>query len=295
MGPSKSTEQQQPFELSLERARESKLHLVVAKSFGSFPALIEVLTKYGPQFGTINLRAGSANVIEKAIDALLQHGASGSLSELSLLVNNKSPLRLDPSSGDHGINPHGSPLNASFTAMLGSLSVFRLGGTNVYWDNMKFSSRLVELHIEGVVLGYDIDIVPFLQAISSASELRDLKIISLMTIRNPQDTNTFSPITFPNLQSLFLGGLYYNTLEILLRTIVSCTHRVTLVLGSRSLRVQRGEINIRMVAPDGPQPYRFLEHIPVDTLTIVGYEWFNEHIHDLLESLPALKTLHIDS
>ncbi|KAL5633036.1 hypothetical protein ACGC1H_003508 [Rhizoctonia solani] len=283
MDPSKSTDQQQPFELSLERARGSKLHLAVAKSFDSFSALIKVLTKYGPQFGTIDLRAGSTDVIKKAVDTLLQHGASGTLSEPSLLVTNESPLRFDAFSGYHGINPYGFPLNASFTAMMEFLSVFRLGGTNAYWDNMRFSSRLVELHIEEVVLGHDTDLVTFLQAASSASELRNLTILSVITSRSILDTNTCSPITFPNLRSLFLGGLCYNTLETLLRTIDSCTHRMSLVLGRRSLMIRDGDIEIRAIVSNSLQAYRFLEYIPVDILTIFGHEWFHYHIHGLLE------------
>ncbi|KAL5633034.1 hypothetical protein ACGC1H_003506 [Rhizoctonia solani] len=151
------------------------------------------------------------------------------------------------------------------------------------------SSSLIE-----VVLGHDTDLVTFLQAASSASELRNLTILSVITSRSILDTNTCSPITFPNLRSLFLGGLCYNTLETLLRTIDSCTHRMSLVLGRRSLMIRDGDIEIRAIVSNSLHAYRFLEYIPVDILTIFGHEWFHYHIHGLLEILPALKTLNID-
>ncbi|KAH7327659.1 hypothetical protein B0J17DRAFT_710043 [Rhizoctonia solani] len=171
---------------------------------------------------------------------------------------------------------------------------------------MKFSTRLVELHIEDIGLGYDAAIAPFMKAISSAVRLRDLKIISVITWRNPRatfDTKTLTPATFPNLQSLSLVGLYFNTLESLLPMITSSTCQVSLVLGHRSRltheHVHDGSVNneltIHNLEIDSSNLCRVLKHTPVSSLTLFGTWWLSRHLfRDLLTIIPSLKTLNMD-
>ncbi|CAE7215986.1 unnamed protein product [Rhizoctonia solani] len=300
------SEGQQPFQLSLQRAGGSNLHLAVTKQISMFSILTETLAKYGPRFSTIDLRAYSINEIRKAIEALLQHGTPRTLSELSL--SNKLHFQHDPHNDGGYITARESPLNTSFATLLGLLSILRLHGTNVHWNTTRFSSRLVELHIEEITLGSDAALAPFLKAISSASELRDLKIISVITIRDahaPPDTIAGAlppPVILPKLRSLLLVGLYFNTLRILLPAIAPSSCGVSLVLGNRGLMTCERFIHhdhnrsIREKRADIFKVSDLLERSPIDTLTLFGRQLTGQCLTGaLLHHLPTLKTLYIDS
>ncbi|KAH7327661.1 hypothetical protein B0J17DRAFT_680507 [Rhizoctonia solani] len=303
---SRYTDEQKPFRLILPRARGSKLHLAATISPSVFPDFVEILAEYGPRFRTLNFRADSCFAIVDIIEALLQHESLTSLSELSFQVANESHLdHTLPSDSDY-VFSRDSPLNPSLPTLLGMLSAFRISGANFHWDTMVSSSRLVALHIEDVTLGYDTIIVSFLHALSSASELQDLKIVSVATLHNSDatfDADAFLPVTFPNLRSLYLHNLYFNTLECMLSMIVSPTYQVSLSVTCNCFMTHTeggfddNEVNTEDVESHSCDDLcRLLADIPVYTLTTIEHCWLlGPTLHRLLSAAPALKTLKLDT
>ncbi|CAE6526123.1 unnamed protein product [Rhizoctonia solani] len=304
-----STANQAPFRLCLQQAERYKLHLAAAIALSNpHGDLVDVLTKHGPRFHAINLSAGKRKVIRDAISALLQHNASVSLSKLSIQFINTSDMdEMLPRNSDY-LFPRKSPHCYSFTRLVETLSAFHIRGMPIH--NIAFSSRLVELQIGDINLGYDKKVIPFLQALSSASELRDLKLMSVSTLHRPDITpdmvGAFPAVAFPKLQSLHLQDLYFNTLEFLLPMIAPGSYSTTLFLTPKTVWVnilEEDEFAHEFVHDCEINRVAWLCDVlkitPVDTLMMSGYpdgSWFSEELlHHLLNALPGLKTLKIDN
>ncbi|CEL61632.1 hypothetical protein RSOLAG1IB_04382 [Rhizoctonia solani AG-1 IB] len=269
--------------------------------------VLEMLSEYGPQSRAINIRIGDPSVVKDVVSALLQNDILAALSELSVQVRDESLFDPDRSDNSEYIIPRQSHLSTSFIALLERLSAFRMSGVNIHWESVTFSSRLVELHIQNVTLGYDKAIISFLDALSSARGLRTLKIISIATLHNPKivcDTSAVSLANLPKLQSLHLFDLYSNTLEPLLETIGLSTRSLTLLLSSKCFRAHRlshGELgdeepwDVYSIGSPERLCY-FVKNVAVETLMLDGVWWMKKNaLRSLLESMPALKTLKIDN
>ncbi|KAF8668198.1 hypothetical protein RHS04_09083 [Rhizoctonia solani] len=265
-----------------------------------------MLSEYGHLCRAINIKIGDPSMIKNTMDVLLQQGILETLSELSIQVRDESLFDPDRSNHSEYITSSSSSFKKSFTGLLGRLSAFRISGVNIHWETTALSPRLVELHIQNVTLGYDNSIIPLLNALSSAPKLRNLKLISIATLYNPNigcNTSTISHVTLPKLQSLTLHDLYSNTLEPLLETIGLSTYSATFLLSSkcfRSHRLSHGE-------PGNEEPWdiysvgsperlcRLAKDTPVETLMLDGIWWMkNNAFRSILESTPVLKTLKID-
>ncbi|EUC56034.1 hypothetical protein RSOL_156000 [Rhizoctonia solani AG-3 Rhs1AP] len=296
------------FELSIHRARGSKRHLVaVAESPETFRDLIQALTKYGPHIDTINLNIGDHRVIVEAIELLLHHDTAKPLAELSVqsIYANNAPDWL-PSYDDYVI-PLDYAHQSSFVSLLGTLTVFRISGAHFHWETMAFSTRLVELEIENITLGYDHEIEPFLQALCSASELRDLRITTMDTFFIPDlmdDIELSSPVVFPRLQSLHVQDVFFNTLRLLLAMIAPGSHCLSLFLGPPSLLNNLKELDFFM-EPHPEHEFRsvdignlckILKQVSVHTLMLsgAGGKWLTgDMLRQLMEAVPTLKILKI--
>ncbi|EUC56057.1 hypothetical protein RSOL_156850 [Rhizoctonia solani AG-3 Rhs1AP] len=304
------TKREGPFELCLHRAGGSRLHLAVDHQVAtSSTDLAAVLANHGSRLRAINICVDDNDdeTMRNVVSELLKHVPHGSLSELSIQLSDSesSDISTDlPEDSDY-IVFRDSPQQASFSRLAQSLTAFRLYGTRFHWDTLTFSTRLVELRIERVLLGYDDMIASFLQTLSSATGLQDLKIIAISTFRKRSST-PLSAITFPALQSLSIEDLYLNTLEHLLPMIAPGSHRLTLLLSSDSLdiNVLEGED-----ADDEAEGHEtningldalcgLLEHTSIDTLKISddrGGEWLTgSGLTQLVRSIPTLKTLKMD-
>ncbi|KAL5633533.1 hypothetical protein ACGC1H_003880 [Rhizoctonia solani] len=293
----------------LQRAGGSILHLAASMTWRTPKRLTKVINEYGPRLHTANISAISRHVIREAIDNLLQHDTRLSLSELSIQLGNASIMNYRiPVESDFLIS-RGHSQYASFARLIEKLMVFRISGIHIHWDTIAFSTRLVELRIEQVAVGYDTAIVPFVRALSSAPNLRDMKIISVSTFCDLDATdeqNSSAPITFPNLESLFLRDLYFNTLEHLLPAISPGSYCLTLFLTRKSL-----EANVTRDAPeDEAEDFEpelvdvgelgsVLVQTRVDTLMLSGVWdgcWLTgPEIRTLLYSIPSVKTLKMDN
>ncbi|CUA74205.1 Toll-like receptor 5 [Rhizoctonia solani] len=305
-GPSN---QQQTFQLGLQRAGASDLHLVATNELSRLSGdFIDLLAKHHTRFHAINLSAYDPEVIRDALGILTEAGKPESLTKLSIRVSNTYhtnsgfPQKLDY------IIPHDHPRLDLFTNMLQGLTHFHTSGPLIRWDILAFSTRLVQLMINDVMLGYDEEIIPFIQTLSSASELRDLKIISITTVKSSAFNSnaiktSLQPTQFPKLQSLLIQNIYFNTLRVLLPNIAPGSHRLTLFLSPRCLRFKI----LEDVDSDDDEAEdsanvadlcKILEPIPVDTLMVTAFQPIMrvkpDIIYSILKAMPTLKTLKID-
>ncbi|KAL5633500.1 hypothetical protein ACGC1H_003860 [Rhizoctonia solani] len=302
-----SIKREGPFELCLTRAGGSRLHLAVDHQVAtSSTDLGTVLANHRSRLRAINICVddGDDETMEYVVSQLLKHIPHGSLSELSIQLTDSESSDMStelPEDSDY-IMYRDSPQQASFSRLVQSLTAFRLYGARFHWDTLSFSTRLVELRIERVVLGYDDMIASFLQTLSLATGLRDLKIIAISTFRKRSPT-PLSPITFPALQSLFIEDLYLNTLEHLLPMIAPGSHRLTLFLSSDSLEINVLEDEDTDDETEDDETRldglcSLLEHTSIDTLMMTGEGgggWLTGfRLAQLLRSMPTLKTLKMD-
>ncbi|KDN33991.1 hypothetical protein RSAG8_12922, partial [Rhizoctonia solani AG-8 WAC10335] len=310
----RSTRELGPFKLSLKRAGGSNLHLVAVADSGSADIsknLTEVLTEYSSRFYAINLSIRDPRILVDAVDKLLQEDNTGSLTKLSIrcvnAFNNQSWLPSDDR--DSYVFHHDDLRQILFTRLVGALRTFRINGVHFHWQATTFSTRLNELWIENITLGYDDAVVPFLQALSSASELRDLKIITVDTFcrRNsmPGTTEAPSRVVFPNLQSLYIRDIYSNTLKSLLRMITPGSYHLTLFLRETSLQNNLYEHDFDEIEINHPEfgmanlgeLCKDLERVPVHTLMLSEHSAFAidrltaPTLQLLLKAMPTLKTL----
>ncbi|CAE6370799.1 unnamed protein product [Rhizoctonia solani] len=304
-----SSQKQAPLELILQRAKGNRLHLVATdNSPDASENIIKFLTKYGSRLHTINLSSSKHHLIKEAIERLMDQDAAGSLVSLAIRsteISNDSGWQ--SSGGDYVIH-RGYRYQESFINLIGALKVLRIQGVRFHWDTMVFSSRLVNLHIENITLGYDDEIYPFLRALSSASELRDLKIINVYTSYLPHsvlNSEVSPPVVFPTLQSLHVQVIFFNTLKSLLPMIATGSHRLSLFLESECLYNNWRDSDDGF-GPDEPEIFvdiislcQVLEQASVDTLVLertMGEDWLKgSGIHKLLQATPALKTLKMHS
>ncbi|KAH7335610.1 hypothetical protein B0J17DRAFT_670804 [Rhizoctonia solani] len=307
MFSSLSTEGERQFEICLQRASESTLHL--AANLGSSMSsrdLAVVLAEHGSRFRTINISMGDINSIRDVVSKLLKQGQHGALSELFIQSNgSRNRTHGLPTDSDYVVS-HDPPLSN----LMQSLTAFRICRVNFHWDTISFSSRLSELQIEQVSLGYDDAVAPFVQALASATGLRNLKIISLITFRRSGETANSTPsepVTFPALQSLTIKNLYLNTLKQLLPMIAPGSHRLMLFLSRSSLGSNSLEDIYLSDSEDESNSTidydglcRVLEQTLVDTLMMTGGrgragEWLTRfEFTGLLKSMPSLKTLKLN-
>ncbi|CAE6452649.1 unnamed protein product [Rhizoctonia solani] len=306
--PHTSNINQCPTRLFLQRAGRRNLHLAaVIESPKTHKDLIGALRRQDDlEFHAVNLSANALKLIRNAIRGLFQYSGLEPLSKLSIQCTYK-PNRSDRLLRDSDyIFPWESTYNDAIATLTCMLSAFHISGVHLHWGRTEFSHRLVELQIDNVNLGYDGKIFLFLQALSSASELRDLRLMSTTTLRQSSTASNMHElpaVSLPKLRSLYIQDLYFNTLELLLPIIAPGSHHLTLFLTEKSVSVnmlknnfdEHGqECEINRVA----YLCAVLKSAPVDTLVLSGHwggTWLSEELlPHLLWTLPALKTLKMD-
>ncbi|KAG8726402.1 hypothetical protein FRC11_000209, partial [Ceratobasidium sp. 423] len=248
------------------------------------------------------------HLISRLIEHLLRHQPHFALSELSI-----HQVRYEEGEPDYFpelpagfIMSNRSTNHDLFTNLIGSLSILRINGVNIWWGEITFSDKLVELRLQSVVLDDKSMLLGFLQVLRSAPELQQLKIISVVALSGldsdsdldePQPSDTpVAKYSFPKLRSLLLGDLDFYTLNILLDSIVPGSHHTRLCLTAKSRRIydlEEGHVDVDMQLYFG-----LLERSRVDTLIIDGtcknVLWLGTTgLRRVLQALPTLKTLKI--
>ncbi|KDN35494.1 hypothetical protein RSAG8_11532, partial [Rhizoctonia solani AG-8 WAC10335] len=191
-------------------------------------------------------------------------------------------------------------LQQSFDRLVKDLALLQMRGTLLNWETIAFSDRLTTFHLEDVILGFDTKFVALLGALSSATQLRELRIIRVSTytdstpLQGPAESSKF---WLPTLESLRIEGLSFNTLRLLLLAIQSRHHRLSLTLTSKSRRIHSrtplGNVNLKI-----DKLCELLKAVPVHVLGIVNGLATEPmlsaaELKKLVEVLRPLETLHI--
>ncbi|KDN33747.1 hypothetical protein RSAG8_13160, partial [Rhizoctonia solani AG-8 WAC10335] len=183
------------------------------------------------------------------------------------------------------------PLGTHIIQFVGSLSAFRIGCVKVDWEHITFSHRLVELQVDHIMLESESEIRALFAALSSARELKKLKLIYIQPF--PDLLRKIKPlevISLPKLEFLYPERCELETLDLILSHITRGSCHLTLNMRPAP------EYNYD---PEGDafadSIYAFLKSAPVDKLIL----WGNSHLpwklatglQRALESIPGLKTL----
>ncbi|KAG8731015.1 hypothetical protein FRC11_005355, partial [Ceratobasidium sp. 423] len=295
---------------SIERAGEGDLYLAVTQPCDA--RLFASLREFASRFHTVNIDAGTGqSTISVAMDMFLHHHSPGplALSELSLRQQRDSAyFQRVPQEGDFLFAPPSSQEQASFTELVQNISILRISGVQLNWGVMAFSHRLTQVHLQNVLLGYDSALGTVFGALSSATALRDLKLISITTLYDITiGTEARIPeaptVWLPNLQSLVVQHLYYNTLNFLFSLVdLRGLHSLTLVLNENChCHHLPGSRGIEVFDPEDLDFLVLLDDIPLKTLLVDGTgdtlnHWLSPlQLESLLKSVPTLETLYLRS
>ncbi|CAE6479185.1 unnamed protein product [Rhizoctonia solani] len=201
----------------LERSK-GNLYLVATQLCN--PISEPVLSELVPRFRAVNISTKSLSTVRNILSAFLVTNLSAhlGLSEISIYKDQRDSYYESLPQENNNVFSPGSTEHNSFTHLISSLSAIRIRGTQLCWHTFNYSHRLTELHLQEVLFGYDEAVANFLGTLSSASQLRVLKFISL-----------------PSLQILLADDLYFNTLDTFLSSITSRSHHLRLLLSGRSL------------------------------------------------------------
>ncbi|KEP49734.1 hypothetical protein V565_094160 [Rhizoctonia solani 123E] len=281
--------------LSLERSGNADLHLATIASERDRDL---DFTQYASRFRSINILSGSIYTIGELLSNFVKSGSDLQVS--SLFLCHKINL---PSSQIPPLRTSLSSLRSfkyiNFEDLLELISVLRLSNVMFDWDRVQFSHQLVELELQNLTLGYDSELTKLLTSLSTATGLRTLKFISVVTY--PIDTlpyiTTKSSISLPSLQTMVARDLFFNTLDSLLSSITSRSHRLTLHLTKRTCEIIPAEDSV----PEGAAAHRIVDlfrQVNVNTLLLEAFQhegsWFSTiSIRGLLHAMPDIETLRM--
>ncbi|KDN39985.1 hypothetical protein RSAG8_08434, partial [Rhizoctonia solani AG-8 WAC10335] len=118
--------------------------------------------------------------------------------------------------------------------VLGSLRALRIRVAHIALYDVSFTN-LVELRIEDICLGYKPLFKRLLRAISSASNLQYLHLANVTSYASQDPDNTPQDIvsdelsiSLPNLEQVYLSGMWFNDLEAIFESIVPGNEKWTL-------------------------------------------------------------------
>ncbi|EUC57213.1 F-box-like protein [Rhizoctonia solani AG-3 Rhs1AP] len=282
--------------LSLTRSRGRALCLAVnLPNGGVAPLLLDIVKENAHRLRALNVTGKDMEDIDQILAETLQACVPSHLSELSV-----QHLLLDTEQTDMicvwFLDQDDS------NKLLNNLSSLRLAGVQVDWETTAFSNRLVEFMLFDVELGYsDVDIYTFLSALSTASELRYLKLMFIRSMRAEDEdkcvTRSKSQVVFPKLQTLGLGYLSFNVMEFFLLAIAPGSYKLALDITPASLKFLRSRQPIQSMTPDDLAELLF--PISIDSLSLHrgrsldDFEPWSEGsgLQRIIRSIPKLKKL----
>ncbi|KAG8730484.1 hypothetical protein FRC12_020238 [Ceratobasidium sp. 428] len=165
--------------LSLNRSGTLPLDLALMIPYFVPNSLMADLTKHASRFRSINIVSQEPDTVQDILRPLLEHNTSSSLSELSLCVTQLEHIDQLGDEPNYMFPPDHESSKDRLPQLLQSLTRLRFNGATFDWAQITFSTRLVELRIHSVFLGYDSFLHEFLRAISAASELQQLSLASI--------------------------------------------------------------------------------------------------------------------
>ncbi|EUC59833.1 hypothetical protein RSOL_325110, partial [Rhizoctonia solani AG-3 Rhs1AP] len=257
--------------------------------------LIADLAQHASRFRTINIVAEVPSAIQNLLSSLMDHNVSNSLSELSLCVTDTEHIdRLGPEPY-YMFLPDNETSERQFSQLVQSLTRFRCYGATLNWRNITFSSRLVEIRLHSVIIGNDHFLHSMLLVISTASELQKLDLISITSFPQPIMMPPFQ-LVFSQLQSLVLEDLRFNTLSIILHSIIPSSYKLTLALTNRSLTTVTAVRNVVPQPIDRSELWDLLEGVPVENLLLENQNNCPDQytLAIIMDAMMSIGTLMID-
>ncbi|CAE7211833.1 unnamed protein product [Rhizoctonia solani] len=279
-------------QLSLQRASHQNLHLAVSIHHFSLKRL-EILTGHWHRFSAVNIWLDSllGDNITDYFRMILIDSPPGSISKLSLKRKTHGYL-LPP--GQHNLS---TGLKAQMNRLISSLSVFRISKVHIDWSPITFSHRLVELRVADTMLEDDFEIQSLFAALSSAPELKVLKLISIESYVSESGTIPLNVVSLPKLELLHLEHLYFNLLELTLSHIARGSYNLTLSLNKETSREDSDDDLEGNVGTDRLDV--LLKSAPIDKLILSGdddFSWTSSTgLRYVLQSVPDLKTLVLNN
>ncbi|CAE7162535.1 unnamed protein product [Rhizoctonia solani] len=285
-------------QLSLERAAGHRLRLVAHFS-NPQDFIFGILSRHASQFDAINIRSNSADSICNLLAPLIKNAESGSASikELSLCHSESlgDEISRPPAGVGQHVNFHASPpLPLGVNGLIESLYALRISGMNVNFEGLSLKT-LTNIRLDSLVLGPKLSLVKFTEALASATQLRTLELISVLTIHSGWENISIGDvsISLPNLEHLYLDDLNLDTLKFILATISSGSHTTTLNWTHRCCET----------AADGSYTstnivfLRKLSRFNIDVLLFrrqPGEISFHKYIYYVLQAMPSVTTLCLD-
>ncbi|KAG8689967.1 hypothetical protein FRC11_014620 [Ceratobasidium sp. 423] len=292
--------------LSLERAGNEGLHLAVYLKKHTFPAFGPLYTHLH-RFGAITIsQEGDATFTAVSILRMfLAYGVCQSISKLCLenIANN---IHLE--TRNHPVAESSKPLNIElahylpqFFQLLASLSTLRLHGLTLDWANTTFSNRLAVLQIGGISLGSQPIIDAFISALTSARELRELKLISIRAMPDEDVNVPVNGLVLPKLEFLHIEDLYFNVLDLFMKVLAPGPYHLTVNLHP-AFRVgyvrSADDFSPQLIEASEEDICALLRTVEIDKLIIHPADdclWTDTGLHTLLKSTPRVKTLIMNS
>ncbi|CAE7224865.1 unnamed protein product [Rhizoctonia solani] len=303
-----------PADLCIQRAGTGGLYLAMLEG-GAPGDQLPLLAQHIARFSDINVHGDSDDqTLPRTLRALLEQGGLSTISNLSLRHQDVSYTGHIFTQQDARIRPNTTSLNNTlgdleprFSQMLKSLTTLRLSGASLDWPHTSFSSRLVILHVGEIRLGRQPDIDSFLSALTSATELRTLKLTNIWALPDHYTIN--KKAILPKLESLSLGDLNYTMQDILITAITPNSYHLTVKLDhkcfEKQLLLADGVTIFRTVASND-ELSSLMSKVPINNLILPmhmnGHAWTLGSVIILgmvLKAVPAVTTLvlnghHID-
>ncbi|CAE6506617.1 unnamed protein product [Rhizoctonia solani] len=257
---------------------------------------ISILANRVSQFRTVNIVNTPPHMIRSILTTFTDwHGPNPlRLSQLSVHNQyNQSPL-----AEDYIMQSFSE--QQSFNRLTKNLDLLQIKAASLHWETIAFSARLTTFRLQNVPLGLDVKLAALLGALSSATQLRELKIINVITSRDSTPFQTLvghSEIWLPNLKTFYTEGLYFNTLRVLLLSIRSRSHHMSFTLTPRSMKFH-SLLSSRHEDITSDELCELLRHVPVHSLDLHRKNYLEPvltavELEKLIEVLPLLETLYI--
>ncbi|KAG8725820.1 hypothetical protein FRC11_001415, partial [Ceratobasidium sp. 423] len=273
-------------ELSFHRAGTCRLHLAASVEVAANYGLTTYLRNNFDRFHSINIAFDRRHLVPCVLPCGLWDSIPSlqTLEELSLyhILDSESDL-LD--------NPPDSNRFLAIGHRLWSLRIFRIKNVYIHWP-MVVLPNLIELCVESVAIGTKSDFRVFILAISTAPQLQKLRLVSLNTTPSPDDAPVAPvSISLPCLQRLYIGDMYFDDLQVLLRAITPSSYYISLCITGKTRILGLGEnIEVGLASL-----LEVLQGMKVDTLMVCGDEDFQDWVDlgVLLEAIPLVTTLKL--
>ncbi|KAG8681618.1 hypothetical protein FRC11_000892, partial [Ceratobasidium sp. 423] len=291
--------------LSLRRSHNAPLHLAVNLENCEHLKLHEGLVSLGKHWSRVqnlNVCSGSLQDIRTIMRLLLSRTPPEMMTELSICYDIVTQDGTQLPDEDEYLFAHDSGHQSLLEGLIKSIRVLRLSRIRIHFDAVSFQG-LVELRIEGIMLGYNSDLHQLLHALSSAPELRNIQLVDIVTLPDPYNVDSKNSWTIstlqssrspPNLETLHLQALYFDVIQSVLKWATPGARRLVLHLTDRYLAINTDPTTYRtpteftsMLSEVGAQ---------VDTLMVDDQiDWLSgdSGLRQILGSMPKLKRMYL--